>query len=163
MKFIKELFFYIVLIAAIVLVASIAFYRYIPDTVTIPSKVSYTPLDTSKFELSDADSKEDVILTHNVNQDILNQYEAKNQYEVGKVNPFGNATTTVTNTTTNSNKTNTNTTNNTGTSNNSTTNNNSNILNIFKAVQYRIIYSALHFIIYYLRKQMKPLSASLLP
>lgn len=117
---IKEIFIFLLLLLAIVLVLGILFYDYIPNSKIVPTALKpYELTEDVKQELNEtmSSSSENIIKTYYIDSSDLSVYASTKDYNKGKVNPFEDytATSTTTNTNTTNNK-------NTNTAENKTTN-----------------------------------------
>lgn len=121
---IKEIVIMLLLLAAIILALGVLLYDYIPSSKIVPKISEYEIQDNIKEELSETitNSKEEVIITYEVDSKDLDIYEKKNDYKAGNPNPFSYYTTGTTTNNTDKNNTinndknsNTNNTNNNGT------------------------------------------------
>jgi hypothetical protein len=119
---IRETIIILLLCLAIILVLGVVLYNYVPTNKIVPEQVSYTQTEEVKnaIEESAVDNTQ-VILTYEIDETDLNNYEKVRDYKPGKTNPFSsyqkdeNETTEQTNTV--------NTTNTANGENNQTTNN----------------------------------------
>ena len=119
---IKEIFIFLLLLLAIVLVLGILFYDYIPNSKIVPVALKpYELTEEVKQELNEtmSSSSENIIKTYYIDSSDLSVYASTKDYNKGKVNPFEDYT--ATDSTTSPNTTNT-TNNNTNTTQNNTTN-----------------------------------------
>ena len=140
MKVLKEFAIYILIIALIVLVFGILFYKQLPSNKLIPIASEYAlPENLENVledTLSDKENKE-VLVTYTVEQTDLDKYKENAQYEPGKIDPFADYGSEVeennsiaNNDTTGNKKNNTsNTKNNNVTNNNTTKTGNNNVSN----------------------------------
>ena len=86
----KELIIALLIILAIILVLGVLLYGYVPTNKIIPEEVSYvTPKDVKeKLQSVDGVNEDEVILTYEINQTDLYNYQRINEYKPGKTNPF---------------------------------------------------------------------------
>ncbi len=91
MKVLKEFAIYILIIALIVLVFGILFYKQLPSNKLIPIASEYAlPENLENVlegTLSDKENKE-VLVTYTVEQTDLDKYKENAQYDPGKIDPF---------------------------------------------------------------------------
>jgi hypothetical protein len=109
---IKEIIIVLLLILAILLILGVILYEYVPSNKQLPETISYkTPQNVKEKLVSIEGVDEDqVILTYELNQTDLYNYQRINEYKPGKSNPFStyetqkaeNTSTNGTGTTTNS-------------------------------------------------------------
>ncbi len=87
---IKELIIMLLLIAAIILVLGILLYDYIPNNKIVPSISTYETPSSIKEELATelTNSKEEVIVTYEVDSQDLQTYQKTKDYKAGNPNPF---------------------------------------------------------------------------
>ncbi len=89
-KVFKEVIIAMLLCLAIILVLGVVLYSYVPANKTLPDKVAYTTPENVEDELttsSGADTDE-IVLTYEVDNSDMNNYENVNSYNPGKSNPF---------------------------------------------------------------------------
>ena len=108
---IKEIIIVLLLILVILLILGVILYEYVPSNKQLPETISYkTPQNVKEKLVSIEGVDEDqVILTYELNQTDLYNYQRINEYKPGKSNPFStyetqkteNTSTTGTGTTTN--------------------------------------------------------------
>ena len=86
----KEIIIILLLCFAIMLVLAVLLYRYIPTNKAIPAEISYTTPQSVKEMLKDTDEVDEdkVLLTYEINQTDLYNYQRTNEYKPGKTNPF---------------------------------------------------------------------------
>lgn len=110
---IKEIFIFLLLLLAILLVLGILFYDYIPNNKTVPTALKpYELTEEVKEELNATmnNSSENIVKTYYIDSSDLSVYASTKDYNKGKANPFEDYTATNTTTTTNTtNNKNTNT------------------------------------------------------
>lgn len=126
---IREIIIILLLCLAIILILGVLLYEYVPSNKMLPEKLSYVTPQNVKEELQSSDgvNEDGIILTYELEQSDLNNYQRIKNYKPGKTNPFSSyETQTQTqnqsggNTTTNNG-----TAGNTSVNNSQTTNNNS--------------------------------------
>ena len=91
LKILREIFIYILLIALIVLVFGIIFYKQLPSNKIVPGKVEYTVPEKLEEELEqtlDDDEEQEVLVTYTIEEDDLDRYEEADKYNPGKIDPF---------------------------------------------------------------------------
>lgn len=114
-SFFKEIIIILLLLLIILLILGILFYEYMPNSKTIPEKVTeYAMEEIVKQELesnlNNTDSDK-IIRTYQLDSADVANYEKNKDYNKGKVNPFAEYNTgTVGNTTTGENSSNGNST-----------------------------------------------------
>lgn len=86
----KEIIIILLICLAIILLWVAILYRFIPMNKRIPDNVSYVTTNSVKQALKSIDSvdADEVILTYQINQEDLNNYQRINKYKPGKTNPF---------------------------------------------------------------------------
>lgn len=101
---IKEIIIVLLLILAILLILGVVLYEYVPSNKQLPEEISYkTPQNVKEKLVSIEGVDEDqVILTYELNQTDLYNYQRINEYKPGKTNPFSSYETPTTQTTTGS-------------------------------------------------------------
>lgn len=138
-KAFKEAIIMILLLIAIVLVLGVLFYDYIPTGKVVPVIEPYQTSENIKKEINETVDTEntEIIVTYEIDNTDLKNYEKNKDYDKGKENPFadytksidqqpnGNSNNVSNNTTTNSIQNNTTANSNTITNNNVNTNTNS--------------------------------------
>ncbi len=129
----KEIIIILLLLLAIVLVLGIFLYDYIPTSKIVPTVEPYQTPENIKQELKETVDENDIqtIVTYEIDETDLTNYEKVKDYNKGKANPFEATSTTqsnnVSNTTANNNDNSSNTTTNTNDNNkNDTTTNKTN-------------------------------------
>lgn len=87
---IKEIIIILLIIIALMLVIGLILYNYVPFTKKIPDQISYTTSSNVKEALQAAGAVDEdkVILTYELDQVDLNNYQRINEYKPGKSNPF---------------------------------------------------------------------------
>lgn len=87
---IKEIIIVLLLILAILLILGVILYEYVPSNKQLPETISYkTPQNVKEKLVSIEGVDEDqVILTYELNQTDLYNYQRINEYKPGKSNPF---------------------------------------------------------------------------
>ena len=87
---INEIIIILLLCLAIILVLGVMLYEYVPNNKQIPEEVSYVTPQNVKDELQTVGGVDEdkVILTNEVDQTDLNNYQRINDYKPGKTNPF---------------------------------------------------------------------------
>ena len=86
----KEIIIAMLLCLIFILLLALILYNYVPANKTLPEKISYnTPEKISKElkESNEAD-EDDVILTYEIDNSDMDNYERINSYNPGKSNPF---------------------------------------------------------------------------
>lgn len=129
----KEVIIILLLLLAIVLILGIFLYDYIPTSKIVPTIETYQVPENIKNELEENINENEVqtIVTYEIDQSDLKNYEKGKDYIKGKANPFESYSSQTTNNSSQSNTVNTNkeSNKNTTTSNtvaNNTTNSNPN-------------------------------------
>ena len=87
---IKEIIIILLLCLAIILILGVILYEYVPSNKILPEEVSYVTPQNIKEELKNSDSIEEdkVILTYEIDESDLTNYQKIKDYKPGKVNPF---------------------------------------------------------------------------
>ena len=87
---IKEIIIMLLLCLAIILILGVILYEYVPSNKILPEEVSYVTPQNIKEELKNSDSIEEdkVILTYEIDELDLTNYQKIKDYKPGKVNPF---------------------------------------------------------------------------
>lgn len=87
---IKEIIIMLLLCLAIILILGVILYEYVPSNKILPEEVSYVTPQNIKEELKSTDSIEEdkVILTYEIDESDLTNYQKIKDYKPGKVNPF---------------------------------------------------------------------------
>lgn len=87
---IKEIIIMLLLCLAIILILGVILYEYVPSNKILPEEVSYVTPQNIKEELKSTDSIEEdkVILTYEIDESDLANYQRIKDYKPGKVNPF---------------------------------------------------------------------------
>lgn len=87
---IKEIIIMLLLCLAIILILGVILYEYVPSNKILPEEVSYVTPQNIKEELKNSDSIEEdkVILTYEIDESDLTNYQKIKDYKPGKVNPF---------------------------------------------------------------------------
>lgn len=87
---IKEIIIMLLLCLAIILILGVILYEYVPSNKILPEEVSYVTPQNIKEELKNSDSieEEKVILTYEIDESDLTNYQKIKDYKPGKVNPF---------------------------------------------------------------------------
>lgn len=87
---IKEIIIILLLCLAIILILGVLLYEYVPSNKVLPEQVSYVTPQNIKEELQNVDGvdEEKVIMTYELDQADLNNYQRINDYKPGKTNPF---------------------------------------------------------------------------
>ena len=87
---IKEIIIILLMIIALILIIGLIFYQYVPFFFFLPEEISYTTSQNVKEALQSAGSVDEdkVILTYELDQADLNNYQRINEYKPGKPNPF---------------------------------------------------------------------------
>lgn len=90
----KEIIIILLIIIALMLVIGLILYNYVPFTKKIPDQISYTTSSNVKEALQAAGAVDEdkVILTYELDQVDLNNYQRINEYKPGKSNPFSSYT-----------------------------------------------------------------------
>ena len=126
----RETIIILLLCLAIILVLGVVLYNYVPNNKIVPEEVSYAQNEEVKkaIEESVATQNTQVILTYEIDETDLDNYEKVRDYKPGKANPFSSYQTEEVNEQNQSNTTNTGSTqtenNTTNTTENTTTQNN---------------------------------------
>lgn len=86
----KEIIIILLLLLAIILLLGVLFYDYIPTNKTVPSVAEYTTSEAIKAELTEqmATEEEAILVTYEITENDLTNYEKKGDYSKGKANPF---------------------------------------------------------------------------
>lgn len=87
---IKEIIIVLLLIFAILLLMGVLLYEYVPSNKQLPEAISYTTPQNVKEKLVSIEGvdEDQVILTYELNQADLYNYQRINEYRPGKSNPF---------------------------------------------------------------------------
>lgn len=87
---IKEIIIVLLLILAIILILGVLLYEYVPSNKQLPDEISYVTPQNVKEKLGSIEGvdEDQVILTYELNQNDLYNYQRVNQYKPGKSNPF---------------------------------------------------------------------------
>lgn len=87
---IKEIIIMLLLCLAIILILGVILYEYVPSNKILPEEVSYVTPQNIKEELNSSNSVEEdkVILTYEIDESDLENYQRIKDYKPGKVNPF---------------------------------------------------------------------------
>ena len=87
---IKEIIIMLLLCLAIILILGVILYEYVPSNKILPEEVSYVTPQNIKEELKNSESIEEdkVILTYEIDESDLTNYQKIKDYKPGKVNPF---------------------------------------------------------------------------
>jgi hypothetical protein len=87
---IKEIIIMLLLCLAIILILGVILYEYVPSNKILPEEVSYVTPQNIKEELNSSNSVEEdkVILTYEIDESDLANYQRIKDYKPGKVNPF---------------------------------------------------------------------------
>ena len=87
---IKEIIIMLLLCLAIILILGVILYEYVPSNKILPEEVSYVTPQNIKEELKNSDSIEEdkVILTYEIDESDLTNYQKIKDYKPGKVDPF---------------------------------------------------------------------------
>ena len=90
----QEIIIILLTIIALMLVIGLVMYNYVPFTKKIPDQISYTTSSNVKEALQSAGAVDEdkVILTYELDQVDLNNYQRINEYKPGKSNPFSTYT-----------------------------------------------------------------------
>ena len=80
----------LLLCLAIILILGVILYEYVPSNKILPEEVSYVTPQNIKEELNSSNSVEEdkVILTYEIDESDLANYQRIKDYKPGKVNPF---------------------------------------------------------------------------
>lgn len=94
MKILKEIFIFILIILAIMLVLGVLLYDYIPTSKVVPSTIAYNTPENLKAEIQEEliDSDSQVIVTYEIDKADLNVYRKQSSYKPGKQDPFSQYT-----------------------------------------------------------------------
>ncbi len=89
-KLIKEIIIALLIALAMIVILGVLLYRFIPSNKVLPSDIEYNASDVVKEQLKEAiESQESqVVLSYEVTQSDLKNYQKSNSYNAGKVNPF---------------------------------------------------------------------------
>ena len=87
---IKEIIIMLLLCLAIILILGVILYEYVASNKILPEEVSYVTPQNIKEELNSSNSVEEdkVILTYEIDESDLANYQRIKDYKPGKVNPF---------------------------------------------------------------------------
>lgn len=87
---IRETIIILLLCLAIILILGVVLYNYVPTNKLIPQEVSYTQTEEVKKAIEESVSNQNsqVILTYEVDETDLDNYEKVRDYKKGKTNPF---------------------------------------------------------------------------
>lgn len=87
---IKEIIIILLMIIALILIIGLIFYQYVPFAKKLPDQISYTTPQNVKEALQAAGAVDEdkVILTYELDQGDLYNYQRINEYKPGKPNPF---------------------------------------------------------------------------
>jgi len=87
---IKEIIIFLLLILAILSILFVILYKYAPSSKTLPEEISYTTPQNVKEKLVSIEGVDEdkVILTYELDQTDLYNYQRINEYKPGKSNPF---------------------------------------------------------------------------
>lgn len=87
---IKEIIIVLLLIFAILLILGVLLYKYVPSNKQLPESIAYTTPQNVKEKLVSIEGvdEDQVILTYELNQSDLYNYQRINEYKPGKSNPF---------------------------------------------------------------------------
>lgn len=87
---IKEIIIMLLLCLAIILILGVILYEYVPSNKILPEEVSYVTPQNIKEELNSSNSVEEdkVILTYEIDESDLANYQRIKDYKPGKANPF---------------------------------------------------------------------------
>ena len=87
---IRETIIILLLCLAIILVLGVFLYSYVPTNKIIPEEVSYAQTEEVKKAIEESVSAENtqVILTYEIDETDLDNYEKVRDYKPGKTNPF---------------------------------------------------------------------------
>ena len=124
---IKEIIIVLLLALAIILTLGVLLYEYVPANKVLPEQISYVTPQSAKEELKNYDGVDEdkVILTYELDQTDLNNYQRIKDYKPGKTNPFSSyGTETQNNQNSNGNNNSNSGVNSSGTSTNNQTNQN---------------------------------------
>lgn len=108
----KEVIIILLLLVAIVLVLGIFLYDYIPTSKIVPTIETYQVPENIKNELKENINENEVqtVVTYEIDQSDLKNYEKGKDYVKGKANPFESYSSQTTNNGSQNNTVNTNTT-----------------------------------------------------
>lgn len=86
----RETIIILLLCLAIILVLGVVLYNYVPINKIVPEEVSYTQTEEVKKAIEESVSAENtqVILTYEIDETDLDNYEKVKDYKPGKTNPF---------------------------------------------------------------------------
>ena len=100
-KVFKEVVIAMLLCLIFILLLALILYNYVPANKTLPEKISYNTPEKIAEELKQSNEAEEdeVILTYEIDNSDMNNYERTKSYNPGKSNPFGSIKTQDDNTT----------------------------------------------------------------
>jgi len=86
----KEIFIFVLIIAAIILSLGVLLYEYIPTSKVVPTTISYQTPENLKAEIQNEliENQEQVIISYEIDKSDLNAYQKASSYVPGKQNPF---------------------------------------------------------------------------
>ena len=89
-KVFKEIVIAMLLCLIFILLLALILYNYVPANKTLPEKISYNNQEKIAEELKQSNETEEdeVILTYEIDNSDMNNYEKINSYNPGKSNPF---------------------------------------------------------------------------
>lgn len=86
---IRETIIILLLCLAIILILGVVLYNYVPSNKIVPEQVSYTQTEEIKKAIEESSvENSQVILTYEIDETDLNNYEKVRDYKPGKTNPF---------------------------------------------------------------------------
>lgn len=87
---IREIIIILLLCLAIILILGVVLYNYVPTNKLIPQEVSYKQTEEVKKAIEDSVTAQNsqVILTYEIDDTDLSNYQKDRDYKPGKVNPF---------------------------------------------------------------------------
>ena len=87
---IRETIIILLLCLAIILVLGVVLYNYVPTNKIVPSEVSYTQTEEVNKAIKESVSADNtqVILSYEIDETDLDNYEKNRAYQPGKTNPF---------------------------------------------------------------------------
>ena len=89
-KYFKEIIILLLLVLAIALVLGVFLYDYIPTSKIVPVIEQYEVPESIQNELKENvnDLENETIVTYQIDEKDLNNYEKEKDYQKGKINPF---------------------------------------------------------------------------
>jgi len=86
----KEIFIFVLIILAIILVLGVLLYDYIPTSKVVPTGIEYKTPENLKEEIEEEliENTSQIIISYEIDKEDLNVYQANSNYVPGKINPF---------------------------------------------------------------------------